>query len=343
MKKSNWIIILSIICVDIIVNRVSCFTLTKLPIQKLPNLRKSEGKPDIARTRHILAAKITPSTDNSTNTSTLGKLFGYIDSIVAYGSKITPKSYQTREIRSKIVIIGAGLAGLTCAMELLSNGIKDFIVVEASDDVGGRIRSDTVDGFILDRGFFVFIEAYPESLQTFNYPDLNLRAFRPGALIRYKDDFHLVSDPIRRPQDLIPSLASPIGSLLDKVKVCFEHKISILFNEYHSYQVGIISILIRLISVESIGLDEEFNTEEYLVKKWGLSSSIIDSFFKPFFQGIFLSPIKQQSSRLFTFVFKMFSEGSASLPSRGIGDICSQLAKTLPSGSLYLNTKFATY
>jgi Flavin containing amine oxidoreductase len=86
-------------------------------------------------------------------------------------------------------------------------------------DVGGRVRSDIVDGFVLDRGFHVFLESYPQSIDSFNYPDLKLKSFLPGALVRLDRGFYRVSDPLRRPQDLLASLISPIGSITDKIKV----------------------------------------------------------------------------------------------------------------------------
>lgn len=95
-------------------------------------------------------------------------------------------------------MIGAGVAGLVCARILTRGG---FVVrlLEASDGVGGRVRTDEVDGFLLDRGFQVFIEAYPEPNRQLNYKLLDLQRFDPGAVVRYDGGFHLVSDPIRKP------------------------------------------------------------------------------------------------------------------------------------------------
>lgn len=231
-----------------------------------------------------------------------------------------PVVIPVKQVNTKIGIIGCGISGLACALELLELGTKDFVIIERDDDVGGRIRTDIVDGYQLDRGFQVFIEKYPESLASFDYDDLNLKSFWPGAIVRYNNNFHVVSDPIRRPQDLIDSAISPIGSLIDKIKV------------------GIFAILVRATDVDDIFARTEYTTLEYLQQVRGLSPSMINRFFKPFYQGIFLSSINVQSSRMFEFVFKMFSDGAAMLPAKGMGAISQQLAARLPVESLKLNT-----
>lgn len=111
----------------------------------------------------------------------------------------------------RVLIIGAGLA---CARRLTQSGIA-CTVLEGSDDVGGRVRTDRVEGFQLDRGFQVFLSGYPEARTTLDYPSLELKPFYPGALVRYAGQFYRMSDPLRRPQDIVQSLLSPIGSLAD--------------------------------------------------------------------------------------------------------------------------------
>ena len=109
-----------------------------------------------------------------------------------------------------VVIVGAGLAGLTAARVLEQNGIAT-VLLEASDGVGGRVRSDEVDGFILDRGFQVMLTAYPEIHRHLDIPALDFRAFEPGALVWREGKGTIVGDPFRRPKTLFSTTFAPIG------------------------------------------------------------------------------------------------------------------------------------
>ena len=119
-----------------------------------------------------------------------------------------------------VVIVGGGLAGLCAAKKLTEAGV-DFLLLEASDAVGGRLRTDVVDGYLLDRGFAIFLTGYPEAQKQLDYADLDLRPFYAGADVRFENAFHRVADPLRHPIDAVSSLnpAHPIGSTIDKVLV----------------------------------------------------------------------------------------------------------------------------
>ena len=93
-----------------------------------------------------------------------------------------------------VTIIGAGLAGLSCARELKTHGVE-CVVLEASDGVGGRVRTDSYEGFLLDRGFQVLLTAYPECRRLLNYEALKLKPFYPGAMVRFEGKFHHLADP----------------------------------------------------------------------------------------------------------------------------------------------------
>ncbi|KAI9177326.1 hypothetical protein LWI28_017441 [Acer negundo] len=131
-------------------------------------------------------------------------------------TKPQPQSYH----KDRVLIIGAGLAGLAAATTLHSQRIP-FLLLEASDAVGGRVRTDSVEGFLLDRGFQIFITAYPEAQKLLDYNTLNLQKFYSGAKIYYNGQFHTVADPLRHFRDSVMSLANPIGSVLDKLLIGF--------------------------------------------------------------------------------------------------------------------------
>jgi len=212
------------------------------------------------------------------------------------------------------LIIGGGLAGLCCALQLHQSGLS-FQVLEGSDGVGGRVRTDKVEGFLLDRGFQVLLTAYPEARRMLDYDALNLRPFYPGALIRYKDRFYRFADPWRHPIDGMMGLFSPIGSLSDKFRV-------------RKLRQRVLSG-----SLQDLYRRTETTTLQAL-QHIGFSENMIDRFFRPFIGGVFFDPTLGVSSRMFEFGFRMFSMGDTALPSGGMGAIPDQIAARLPEGTV---------
>ncbi|TAE73718.1 MAG: FAD-dependent oxidoreductase [Verrucomicrobia bacterium] len=216
-----------------------------------------------------------------------------------------------------ILIIGGGLAGLACALRLQEAGRRSQIL-EASDAVGGRVRTDALDGFLLDRGFQVFLDAYPQAGALLDLPALDLRPFKPGALVHLDDRFHRVMDVFREPRHLIGSALAPIGTLGDKLRVA--------------------ALKWRLGRSSSPAQHTDLSTADYLAQA-GFSPRMIDVFFRSFYGGIFLERDLRTSSRMFEFTFRMFSRGSATLPARGMGEIPRQLAAKLPAESIRCGTR----
>src|SRR5690554_2421612 len=114
--------------------------------------------------------------------------------------------------RYDVIIVGAGLAGLTCARHLQAAGYQ-VLVLEASDDVGGRVRTDIVEGFRLDRGFQTLLTSYPEARSELDFEELELNTFDRGMLIRIGDRFHRIADPIHSPRLLLSTLRAPLGTV----------------------------------------------------------------------------------------------------------------------------------
>lgn len=191
--------------------------------------------------------------------------------------------------------------------------------MEASDGIGGRVRTDKLDGFLLDRGFQVYLDAYPEAGIFLDHDELDLRPFRPGALVWKRGKLRPIMDVFRCPSKLISSAVQPIGTLFDKLLVA----------KLRGY-------LLRK-TVEEIWATPDRKTSDYLLQ-FGFSDRMINDFFRGFYGGIFLEDELVTSSRIFEFTFKMFSLGSATLPARGMQAIPDQLAKRLPVESIRLDT-----
>ncbi len=224
-------------------------------------------------------------------------------------------------MNADVVIVGAGLAGLVCAQDLTRAGV-DCRVLEASDGVGGRVRSDTVDGFILDRGFQILLSAYPQVQQRIDLEALELEYFEPGAMVRAGGRFHRVGDPLRRPLQLPRTLAAPIGGMRDKARM-----------------VRMVAD-VRGASVRSILRRPDGTTAERLAGA-GLSKRAIELLWGPLFAGIQLDPELQVSSRRFETILRMLAVGRTGLPRRGIGAIPAQLAATLPEQAIRLRAPVA--
>jgi protoporphyrinogen oxidase len=217
------------------------------------------------------------------------------------------------------LIIGAGLAGLTAARVLKSAGRK-VKIIEAADGPGGRVRTDEVNGFLLDRGFQVFLTAYPEAKHFLDYKALDLQSFSPGSIILNNSGIDEIGDPFREASSLIRTLKSPIGTLGDKFRM--------------------LSLRLKLAgnSINEIFSKKEITTLEYL-RNAGFGEKIISDFFAPFMSGIYLEQNLDTSARMFEFVFKMLSEADTAIPAKGMGMISSQLASNLSVEELILNER----
>jgi phytoene dehydrogenase-like protein len=216
-----------------------------------------------------------------------------------------------------VLIVGAGLAGLCCARQLLEKDVS-FQIIEASDGIGGRVRTDEVDGFLLDRGFQVLLTAYPEAKRLLDYARLDLKPFIPGALSWYAGRINKLADPWRTPGIWWETLQSEFGTRRDK------------------WRIFRLRQRLRSSSIEAIFQRPERSTKEALESE-RFSKEFIHRFFRPLMGGILLDGQLKSSSRMFEFVFKMLSEGDTVLPAAGMGAIPAQLAEKFPVGSLRLN------
>ena len=208
-----------------------------------------------------------------------------------------------------VVVVGAGLAGLACARRLQSAGVA-VTVVEAGDAVGGRVRTDAVDGMLLDRGFQVHNTGYPEAGRVLDHAALDLRRFAAGALVRVGDRLHRVGDPRRVPTWAPATVGAPIGSLKDKALI------------------AALAASAALQSPDTLLSRPETTTYDALRRR-GLSDTAVDRFFRPFLSGVFLEDRLETSSRFFDLVWRSFARGSQCVPAAGMQAIPEQLAAGL--------------
>jgi protoporphyrinogen oxidase len=217
-----------------------------------------------------------------------------------------------------VVIVGAGLAGLVAARVLEQNGIAPLLL-EASDGVGGRVRSDIVDGFILDRGFQVLLTGYPEVKNNLDVEALDLRAFEPGANVWREGKSHIVGDPFRRPLTLVSTTFAPIGTVWDKARI------------------ALMRTKLKRSDPKQLLRGQDMPTATAL-RAMGFSSKMIERFFRPLVGGIQLDPSLSTSRRMFDVIFRTLANGDSVVPAHGMGQISEQLAASLKTTSLHLNT-----
>ena len=217
-----------------------------------------------------------------------------------------------------VVVVGAGLAGLSCAVALHDAGIP-VQVYEASDGIGGRVRTDHVDGFLLDRGFQVALTAYPEMHRQLDMPALDLQAFEPGALVWRNGKGSVVGDPFRRPTTTLSTVTAPIGSLFDKARI------------------GLLRRRLRSVHPARLLQGDDTSTRAALSDA-GFSDTIIERFFRPLVGGIQLDPDLTDSRRAFDIIFRMLADGDSAVPAAGMQAIPQQLADRLPAGAIHLDS-----
>jgi hypothetical protein len=223
----------------------------------------------------------------------------------------------------QITIIGAGAAGLVAAIELERAGHRPLLL-EAADRIGGRLKTDVVEDFRLDRGFQVLLTEYPEVKRYLDVEALNVKAFRPGGRVHTRQLNFRFADPLREPAQIIRSTLSPIGTLSDKIKLA---------------RLG---LKLRAYSAEDC-FSKSYKEQPTIDYLWslGFSEQIVERFFRPFFGGIFLEQELRTPAALFRFIFKMFGHGGAALPAEGIEAVAKQLAGQLKETEIRCNALVA--
>ncbi len=226
-----------------------------------------------------------------------------------------------------ILVVGAGLAGLTCAKALIDAG-HEVRVIEASDHVGGRVRTDhSPDGFLLDRGFQVLFTAYPAARRNLDYSALRLKRFTPGAVLIRDGKWQAVGDPWRAPLLLTPTLSNSLLTFGDKLRT-----LRLAGYARRRKERDIFFGKLR-------GKVSDRSAYQELKRRHFTENGFIANFARPFFGGVFLDRSLETSARMLLFTMKMLASGDTVIPEQGIGAITDQLAATLPPDALKLETR----
>lgn len=220
--------------------------------------------------------------------------------------------------QKEVIIVGAGVSGLIAALELEAKGYRP-VVVEKSGEAGGRLKTMLHEDWPLDMGFQVLLTAYPSVREYIDLDALDPVYFRPGAAVYQNGRMRMLGDPLRDPTLAIPTALNPHLGLRDK------------------WLTFRLRSELRRTSIEDIFSEPEQATGAWL-KSYGFSESAIDYFFRPFFSGIFLEPNLETGSRMFRFVYKMFTEGKAVVPRAGIAHVPAQLKSRLRNSRFRFHT-----
>lgn len=218
-----------------------------------------------------------------------------------------------------IVIIGAGVAGLACAIELQRTGLP-VLLLDAAADVGGRVRTTVQDGLVIDHGFQVLFTAYPTLRQYLDLDALALRRFLPAARIVQGGHVSLIGDALRDPGLLLDTVMARAVGVGDKLRLLALRRFA-----------------------QQLSIDDCFgprfagvSTREFLESR-GFGAGVIDGFFAPFYGGILLDRTLATSASILLFTFKMLADGDTVIPAGGIGAITQQMAAQLTAGTVRLN------
>lgn len=218
--------------------------------------------------------------------------------------------------RCDVVVVGAGLAGLTAADRLTRAGLE-VIVIESSDSVGGRVRTDQVGGFLLDRGFQVLNTGYPAARRILDLDALDLREFRRAALLYVDGRRVRIGDPRRELLALPRAATAPIGGLRSKAALA-------------AYAGATVGLPARLVKSR-----RDLPAVDHWARR-GLRGPAVDRLLRPFFSGVVLEEQLTTSSRFVDLMLRMFARGSSAVPAGGMQQIAEQLASRLPAGSIHL-------
>ncbi|MCB0507283.1 MAG: NAD(P)/FAD-dependent oxidoreductase [Chitinophagales bacterium] len=218
-----------------------------------------------------------------------------------------------------VIVVGAGYSGISAAYYLQRKGLN-VKVLEVSSQVGGRARSDNMNGFTLDRGIHFYHHSTTELSKIIDLKKLELKNTYPGYLLRYEDTFNLFTNPLYQTLDTISTALAKNATFTDKIR---------LFGLYAKLKTTSYNKLVK---------ENDSSTYEYLSKN-GFSKKLINSFFRPMIAANIFDYNLQSSSRFSKVYLKSLFQDHVALPKEGIGKIATEIEKKLESDTILFKTK----
>ncbi|WP_280585610.1 NAD(P)/FAD-dependent oxidoreductase [Halorubrum sp. Boch-26] len=215
-------------------------------------------------------------------------------------------------------VVGGGLAGLVAATRLAEAG-ADVTLYERRPEVGGRVRTETVDGFTLDRGFQVLFTSYPAVDAELDVDALDVRRFAPGATICRPGSRSTLSDPLRDPRGAIPSLLNDEVSFSDKLRT-LALRYDLSNRDEDDFFAG-----------------RDASIREYL-RDWGFADDYAENFVEPFYGGITLDRRLSTSKQVFEYTFRAMGRGAIGVPAEGMAAIPEALAARAREAGVAIET-----
>lgn len=219
-------------------------------------------------------------------------------------------------IESDVVIVGAGLAGLSAAVELSRSGYQ-VLVIEAADRVGGRVSTDLVDGFRLDRGFQLVNPAYPRlrrlnAAGILDLDRLQLQSFDAGVRVALDGTHAVLADPVRSPRDILSAVTAPLGSPVEKAR-------------FAAWALRCATLRpSRRLSVPDVPYGAALD-------RAGISGTLRTAVLDPFLAGVLGEDRGETSARFVELVMRAFVRGTPGVPAWGMQALPEQLAAALPT------------
>ncbi|MEV8024104.1 FAD-dependent oxidoreductase [Microbacterium sp. NPDC080220] len=207
-----------------------------------------------------------------------------------------------------VVVIGAGLAGLRCAT-LLARAGRDVVVLDAADEVGGRQRTDRVDGFLLDRGFQVVNPRYDALARALDPADLDLRPFPVGVRVVRGGRSDVLAHPLRHPGLLPATVAGALSGLVSAQDLVAAAR-------------WLLPALVRPVSVAG-------GHDATLHERWdrvGLTGPLRRSVLEPFLTGVLADDGAATSGAYATLLARLFALGRPGVPAGGVATLPRRLA-----------------